>query len=184
MSTTENQKNAAAYATQSATAGMSDAGFKELSGLMCWDAVIRCALKAGAIDKKRADGAKISGDKPDSYKGFIDPKKDPVVADAAAMRAVPQGCFLGFFENAGGKLTMIHAMISTGHGLAAGNKNDCIGIGNPVGWEILNLAGDTENKIKKKKEKLEWANGKNGFLGPDPKSKEKRLIQVFYRPIG
>jgi hypothetical protein len=32
-----------------------------------------------------------------------------------------------------------HAMISTGAGFAAGNKNACLAIGNPVGWEILDL---------------------------------------------
>jgi hypothetical protein len=184
MTTTDKQKNAAAFATKSATAGMNDAGFKELSGLMCWDAVIRCALKGNAIEKKVADAAKIFGDKPESYKAFIDPTKDTIVPDAKSMRAVPQGCFLGFFENAGGKLTMIHAMMSTGQGLAAGNKNDCIGVGNTVGWEICNLAGDHENKLKKTKEKLEWADAKKGFMGPNPKAKEKRLVQVFYRPIG
>ena len=30
-------------------------------------------------------------------------------------------------------------MIAVGGGVAAGNKNLCIGIGSPVGWEILDL---------------------------------------------
>jgi hypothetical protein len=49
--------------------------------------------------------------------------------------------------------------------MAAGNKNACIGIGSPVGWEILDVASG-----------LDWYNG--GFRA------EGRHITVHYRDVG
>jgi hypothetical protein len=156
MPTTDKQKNSAAFATKSATEPNSQ-GFKDLSSKMCWEAAAYCFQKGAAIDDKGFKAAQaIKGTEPKTYAAFIDTAKDPVVADANAMRAVPQGCFLGFFTVDGSKKTLIHAMISTGQGLAAGNKNECIGIGNPVGWEIINLAGNYTNPITKKTAALKW----------------------------
>lgn len=102
--------------------------YYDLSGKMCWDAVVFCMVQAGAPDP----GSITSH-------GFnhVVSTGDPAVNSSADMRHVPQGAFIGFFDGE----RLIHAMIATGHGLAAGNKNACIGIGGPVGWEILDVAG-------------------------------------------
>jgi hypothetical protein len=110
--------------------------YKELSSKMCWDAVILCAYNSQAISKKMYEAMKdkITTEK---YSAFI-ANTDPVIDNADAMRKVPKGSYLGFIEISTNKL--IHAMIATGDGYAAGNKNSCIGIGRPVGWENLNIA--------------------------------------------
>lgn len=131
---------AAQIARDAATGG--GGVFLELSALMCWDAVIRCQVKAG-------------GQAPGDHGVSMD---DTPVNNPDDMRHVPQGAAIGFFE--GG--TLIHAMLATGHGLAAGNKNACIGIGGPVGWEILDLAGG-----------VTWTGGR--VQNP------QRLLEVRYR---
>lgn len=93
---------------------------------MCWDAVAYCQVQAG-----RPDPGDITVDNHDGVISAV----DPVVADQGEMQHVPQGSFVGFFE--GDRL--IHAMICVGAGMAAGNKNACIGVGSPIGWEILDL---------------------------------------------
>jgi hypothetical protein len=115
--------------------------FREFSALMCWDAVARCMELAGTqIHPRRIMG--------ESYAHVIS-QDDPAIADRGTMQRVPQGSFIGFFD--GDRL--IHAMIGVGFGMAAGNKNACIGIGGPVGWEILNLADE-----------LDWGNvGQRGL---------------------
>ena len=95
---------------------------------MCWDAVAHCQKLAGA-----ADSGSITIDSHDQVISM----SDDAIGTAEAMRKVPQGAFIGFFE--AGKL--VHAMVATGQGLAAGTKNACLGIGNPIGWEIVDLAG-------------------------------------------
>jgi hypothetical protein len=75
------------------------------------------------------------------------------------MQKVPQGAFIGFFRDG----SLVEAMLGTGAGIAAGDKNECIGSGSPVGWKLLNLA-----------EKLTRKDG--GFRGPGD-----RLLLVRYR---
>jgi hypothetical protein len=122
---------------------------------MCWEAVIECQVKAGAAQPKLV----LSND----YKHVIDLSSDTLVTTAEAMRQVPQGASVGFFMDNDPNLK--HLMIATGAGSAAGTKNLCIGIGQPVGWEILNLAQD-----------LTWENG--GFKDPGG-----RLWKVCFRPL-
>jgi hypothetical protein len=117
-------KIAAQIARDAATGKGTDFGV--LSGMMCWDGVVECQVKAGA--------PKPAAIQTNNYEHVIS-LKDPAVTGVDEMRRVPQGAFIGFFD--GNKL--IHAMISAGAGFAAGNKNACLGIGNPVGWEILDL---------------------------------------------
>jgi hypothetical protein len=124
-----------------------------LSALMCWDAVVEAHNKAGIKKPKKP----ISGT---DCKHVIS-LDDKVVASKGEMQKVPQGAFIGFFRDG----TLVHAMIATGAGIAGGNKNECIGIGSPVGWELLNLAGD-----------LKWEAG--GFRDPGG-----RLHLVRYRAV-
>jgi hypothetical protein len=100
--------------------------YLQLSAMMCWDGVVECQVKAGA--------PKPAAIQSNNFEHVIS-LKDPAVTGVDEMRRVPEGAFIGFFD--GTKL--IHAMISTGAGLAAGNKNACLAIGNPVGWELLDL---------------------------------------------
>jgi len=117
-------KIAAQIARDAATGKGQD--YLQLSAMMCWDAVVECQIKAGV--------AKPNSIEFNNYKHVISLNDTPVTG-VDEMRRVPQGAFIGFFE--GDRL--IHAMMATGAGFGAGNKNACLGIGNPVGWEILDL---------------------------------------------
>ena len=106
--------------------------YENLRVLMCWDAVKYCALKAGIIDQKKYD--RLSGNLD------LVTLSDFAVAGRDAMYRLEPGNMIGFFWNAPQGFKMVHAMLCVGKGLAAGNKNDCVGVGHPVGWEILDLA--------------------------------------------
>lgn len=129
--------------------------YLKLSALLCWDAVIECALDAGAITRQRARHLRAT-DWREDFAGFVAPT-DPLILDPAAMRAVPAGAFIAFIEvdqadafhrsiaerdhvAPQGRRHIIHAMLSLGDGRAAGNKNASVGIGDPVGWQVLDLA--------------------------------------------
>lgn len=71
--------------------------YKDLSAKMCWDAVIWCAYKSKAITKQ-AYGKMENKINSTNYSAFIK-KTDPLVEDAAAMRKVPKGSFLGSLKN-------------------------------------------------------------------------------------
>lgn len=141
--------------------------WQKLSSMMCWDAVVHCALLAGIVNEQQ-------------YRSLLTRAKTLVgtgnsaVNNSAGMAGVPQGHFLAFFANQNGMWTMIHAMVSTGAGNAAGNKNDCIGIGRMFGWELLNL------------QTVKW--GTDGFTAPrgtDPRTGQPvyREIHVHHRPM-
>ena len=102
--------------------------YANLSGMMCWDAVMYCALKAGIIDQKKFD--RLRGDQD------LVALTDFAVAGQNAMYRLEPGNVIGFFEGA----QIVHAMLCVGKGLAAGNKNDRVGVGHSVGWEILDLS--------------------------------------------
>ncbi len=140
----------AAQIGRDAATDQNSADFKTLSSLMCWDAVAEVQAKAGM--KRQTD---IGGKKCDHVVSL----SDQPITGKQEMQSVPQGAFIGFFRDG----TLIHAMLATGAGIAAGNKNECIGIGRPVGWELLNLAAD-----------LNW--GGSGFTDPGG-----RLTLVRYR---
>jgi hypothetical protein len=99
--------------------------FSNLSSKMCWDAVLYCGYLAKLTDQE------------ENGKNIIDSSASLVTNSSG----IPSGNIIGFFHDGDLK----HAMISTGSGNAAGNKNDCMGIGNPVGWEELRLPAVNEN---------------------------------------
>ena len=101
--------------------------FRHLSSLMCWDAVVHVMNLAG-VDV--SDISVVSG----TNQNLVS-TANTNLASAAAVQNLPEGHIIGFFD---GK-QLIHAMVSTGAGNAAGNKNSCLGIGNPVGWEVLDI---------------------------------------------
>jgi hypothetical protein len=159
---------AAAYARDCATNPASP-GYLALSREMCWDAVVLCARQSGAIGEHQYEAMRhITAT---SFSPFVR-MIDPIVGDAGAMRRVAQGSFLGFVEIQNNLPKLVHAMIATGQGLAAGTKNACIGIGGPVGWEILDLAG-----------KLRWVPQTNCFNAVPLGQPGQRLIQIRCRPL-
>lgn len=143
--------------------------YRKLSGMMCWDAVTHCALLAGIVNQQQYSSLLGRGN-------TLVTTVNPGVTNAAAMGGVPAGHFLAFFENKNGMWTMVHAMISTGFGMAAGNKNDCVGVGHAVGWELLNLS-----------QGLNWAQGGHvrAPLGMSPTTGQMvyRDIHIHHRPI-
>ncbi len=129
--------------------------YRKLSSLMCWDAVAHCALLANVIDQSAYKTLSGLG-----HTSLVQ-TSDPVIANAAAMGNLPEGHIIGFFEGE----EMIHAMISTGNGKAAGNKNDCVGVGHWVGWEELNLVTG-----------LKWS-GNGQIKAPSEKDEDGNLIE-------
>ena len=110
-----------------------------------------------------------------SYANYVTPN-DTAVTTAAEMRKVPQGSFLGFFNEQVNPPVLLHAMIATGHGTACGGKNSCIGVGKDVGWELHDLAG-----------RLRWAPGTNGIAAPLGMSRSgqevTRSVHIHYRTL-
>ncbi len=141
---------AAQIARDTATGSMSEY-FTLLSSKMCWDAAIECQVLAG-VERP----ALISTHNHDHVISL----SDKAVCSATDMLGVPQGASIGFFRDG----TLMHFMICVGAGMAAGNKNACIGIGGPVGWEILQLTKD-----------LQW--NSDGF------EHQKTQYKVRYRAI-
>ncbi|WP_051303527.1 hypothetical protein [Psychromonas aquimarina] len=131
-------KIAAERAAYCATNKNSD-GFLKLSSQMCWDAVVTCAFDSKGISE--AKNPTLKSITSESFSHFVS-MDDPVISSREEMWKVPQGSFLGFFSLTDGKPKLIHGMLATGAGCAAGNKNGCIGLGSPVGWEILDLANN------------------------------------------
>lgn len=131
-----------------------------LSQLMCWDAAIHVGYLAGIIDDAGWRRLK-DGDKSTVLDGGVR------IRDADAIRALAEGHLIYFKHGQ----TPIHAMVSTGQGYAAGNKNNCIGVGRAVGWEQLNLADD-----------LDWG-GELDILAPGLLSAAKREVTVHAFPM-
>ncbi|MEO6833649.1 MAG: hypothetical protein ABI169_15695 [Chitinophagaceae bacterium] len=138
-----------------------------ISLLMCWTAAILCAFKAGSLSK--LDYIGLNDVVFNRFDRFVK-MSDQSVGTAMEMANVPKNCFIGFIEDNGGETKLIHAMISTGGGWAAGNKNDCIGLGSAVGWETLNLGA------------LNWDVGNNCILAPGQHSRF-RQIKIRYRQL-
>lgn len=146
-------RHAAALLAREA-AGPDHTLFLDLSAAMCWDAVKLCAVTAGLL-KPQADA-----------QHHLISDSDPRVAGAEALSAVPEGHALGFFDGA----RLVHLMMSTGAGHAAGNKNDCIGLGHPAGWEVLDL------------NRLRW-DGDGNVTAPGLLQPERTLV-LRSRPLG
>lgn len=141
--------------------------WEQLSALMCWDAVAHCVLLAGLIDQNRY---KTITHLQKSDHHLLASPNDARVANAQEMAEVPAGHTICFFERKNGAWVMIHAMLTTGSGMAAGNKNGCLqsvdggDIGQPIGWENVDLR------------KLAWAQGQNFIV------QDGREIHVHHRP--
>ena len=135
------------------------AEYVKLSSEMCWTATFHVALLAGCIDQAKYNVLKSGG--------AVALTGGQPVRDAPGMRAVPGGYLIYFVHG----VIPIHAMISTGGGMAAGNKNNCVGVGESVGWEQLDLAKD-----------LDWG-GEADILVPGLISAAKREVAVFAYPI-
>jgi hypothetical protein len=136
--------------------------YRILSSQMCWDAVKYCALKAGVINAAKYQRIQAKTD----MVNFT----DPIALGPDALLRLRPGHVLGFFVG----MNIIHAMIYTGQGKAAGNKNDCVGVGRSVGWELLDLAS-----------LLNWA--ENGSVKAPPgmhgNNMAYRTVYIHYRPI-
>lgn len=145
--------------------------FRALSGKMCWTAVIHCAHLAGVIDVNKHRSLtqpELHGEL--TYSRLVS-ENDPQVVDALSMRSVPEGHAVGFFQKDNNKIVMVHAMISLGNGRAAGNKNNCVGVGKAVGWEILDLADG-----------LKWLETTGGIIAPGMLTAERNLY-IHHRPV-
>lgn len=121
--------NAAEFARHYADKPQADTEeYLSLSGEMCWDAVVLCAHRSGALSKAKYKQLwQTVFDK--QYKHFVSPD-DTEIRTMADMLRAPQGCFIGIFSLRDATAPrLLHAMIGTGAGFAAGNKNLCIGVG-------------------------------------------------------
>ncbi|MCG1040651.1 hypothetical protein SAMN04487769_0427 [Burkholderia sp. b14] len=162
-------------------------------GNVCWDAVKDCAFKAGAIPKNRYKSVNAKTD--------LVTSSDTRINNANELRNVPPGHTLGFFE-AVGKLTEspriatkpFHVMLTTGDNKAAGHKNGCIEIGNPSGWEELDLSqlkwhegyfiASSEAKGKEiDLSRLREQNGHFVLKEPNKKGVYYKAFVVTHRPI-
>lgn len=111
--------------------------YRKLSGLMCWDAALLCAWAAKGIDSAsisltRASFNVVENCSPDKL--FA---KKTKVNSAAELMAMPEGCFVGFINNATGKLR--HVMLHTTNGMGAGSKSGCIFSKSRNAWEVLDM---------------------------------------------
>ena len=138
--------------------------FPNLSALMCWDAVKYCALKAGIIDQNKYNRLQGKYD-------LVTPT-DRMIVGANAMYRLERGNVIGFYWQNNNGPVLVHAMISLGKGLTAGNKNDCVGVGRALSWEKLDLSSD-----------LNWA--ADGTIiapggGPDGRTLTARKRPISY----
>lgn len=107
--------------------------FRDLSARMCWNAVYHCGYLAGkqSCPKNTEISEQETGKDLISY----------AVNGKPANQNIPAGCIIGFFtlDKDDKDAKIIHMMISAGNGQAFGNKNACIGVGSPSGWEKIDL---------------------------------------------
>lgn len=95
--------------------------FKDLSKMMCWNAVGYFITKDNRFLEK-ADCKKV-----------IEDNATTILTESSQ---IPSGLIIGFFYGD----TLIHAMYSSGNKKAKGNKNSCVlESGHDVGWEELPL---------------------------------------------
>ncbi|MEM1085144.1 MAG: hypothetical protein AAGI48_13610 [Verrucomicrobiota bacterium] len=171
-----------------------DPDFKRLAdGLNFVDAVMSCAEKGEAITAEQAARAREIkvGDWKTSFSDLVS-KDDVLVSDSEHMRLVPEGSLLGFIQvdnpdpadpgqvgKEEGIRHLLHLMISTGNGFAAGKENKSrIGLGGDTeGWEEINLAG-SERWIPEKNRRNKYDTFSAMLLG----GKVGRLVRVRHRP--
>lgn len=145
-----------------------NASFGVISKLMCWDAAIYFAFRAGLIDTNKYQAlVSVNPYAPNNLVGL----HDHAAEKAQEMRQIPAGHIIGYFSlEHRERPELVHAMVSLGGGHAAGNKNDCIGIGMPAGWEILDLGG------------LKWVTGQKHFTSQGRLVPQRDVI-VRYRHL-
>ena len=136
--------------------------FSNLTALMCSDAVKYCAFKAGIIDQNKYH--RIQG------KYDLVAPTDQMIVGANAMYRLERGNVIGFYWQTDNGPILVHAMISLGNGLAAGNKNDCVGVGRPLSWEKLDLSCN-----------LKWAD--DGTINAPGGGPGGRTLTARKRPI-
>jgi len=135
---TNQAKLAAEYAVKVAKRDSPD--WRELTDSICYKAIRLCLKNSGAINQTQFNVLNTMGST--NFYVFVR-NTDPTVFNADIMRTVPQGSILAFVDRSDpGSEYLSHAMIATGHGMAAGTKNSCIGIGTDYGWELLDLANN------------------------------------------
>lgn len=155
-------QEAADVAVRVARTKQPPSAYEILSRDQCWDAVAFCAFLAGVVDEARYHYLKGNPQK-------LITVDDLSIDTPAEMHVTPPGQVLGFFEYRAGQWVRIHTMLSTGDGRAAGNKNDCIGVGSMYGWEVLDLVRG-----------VRWR-GDRGIDAPRGFSRETG--QMLYRPV-
>ena len=141
----------------------------DLTVSICYKAIRLCLKNSGAINQTQFDALNTMGST--SFYVFVR-KSDPTVFNADIMRTVPQGSILAFVDCSDRDNEYLsHAMIATGHGMAAGTKNSCIGVGTDFGWELLNLANN-----------LTWTTT-GEILQTYPETGKTRLLTLRYRTL-
>lgn len=110
-----------------------------MCGAFTWRGLFR--LPGGNAQRSTASASRCH------YRRLLELARNVVIADTQirgreAMEKLPEGHAIGFFDDQ----RLVHVMLSVGNSRAAGNKNDCIGIGEPIGWEALNLNHLTWNE--------------------------------------
>lgn len=142
--------------------------YEQLATVMCWTGVAH-VLELAQIDVSKLVIRKETG------KGMKVKVKHLLLVDSTngtqltSSSNVPEGSVMGFFSRG----EMIHAMISLGGLKAAGTKNNCIGLGNPYGWEILDLS------------ELDWNESENEEPSTSWSYEDGRPITAYYRsPVG
>ncbi|CBW75764.1 unnamed protein product [Mycetohabitans rhizoxinica HKI 454] len=117
-----------------------EAEYNKLSGQMCWDAVKYCAFRANIITEDEYDALNARWD-------LVTPH-DSRIRNSDDLKNVPPGHALGFFRiehfaassASNVRMDPFHVMLNTGGNKAAGNKNDCVGLGDMFGWEERDLS--------------------------------------------
>lgn len=149
-----NVKNKAAARYALSVANNKTAGYLELSYELSWDAVLFCAYHARIIPHskiRQADSRRLVR------------MDDQKILSRSAMLATEEGHMIGFFDE--GRL--VHVMVATGNGRAAGSKNDRIGINGAGGWEVVDLAKDLvweQHGVRKIRSEAPTADGKGLLL--------------------
>ncbi|MEM1085145.1 MAG: hypothetical protein AAGI48_13615 [Verrucomicrobiota bacterium] len=154
-------------------------------------AVILCAEKCGMIDAEQAQ--KLGDINPEdwgtSFARFVS-KDDRTAKDTREMSAVPEGALIAFIYVSKpdaddpaqstmkeGVRHLLHAMISTGNGRAAGKENlSRLGLGSDDSWQEIDLAALKERWIP-----ADRVNVFDRFSGVRLGGKVSRIVRVRHR---
>jgi hypothetical protein len=147
--------------------------YRALSCKMCWEAVCHLLHETHHLWPHQKSGIPRKPAE-QQIRTWVS-QSNRFAENAGQLAAVPAGAVLLFIETISGAELAVHCMLSLGQGYAAGNKNNCIGMGNPGGWEVLNLNG------------LRWDLIKKAFDAPagnsTPKPMTRRDLKIRFREI-